>query len=73
MSRERKDWVDLAKGVAIMLMTLGHSGYPEIISKLIGVPHLVRNWIYAFHMPLFFLLSGAPTVYLLTFYQIVQM
>ena len=61
MSRERKDWVDLAKGIAIILMVIGHSGIPEVVSSGIGVPHLVRNWIFSFHMPLFFLLSGALT------------
>jgi len=61
MSRERTDWVDLAKGIAIILMVIGHTGIPEVASSVIGVPHLVRNWIYSFHMPLFFLLSGALT------------
>lgn len=61
MSRKRKDWVDLAKGIAIILMVIGHTGIPEVVSSVIGVPHMVRNWIYSFHMPLFFLLSGALT------------
>lgn len=61
MKTERKEWVDIAKAIAIALMILGHTGYPEIISKLIGIPHFARNWIYSFHMPLFFLLSGALT------------
>lgn len=39
---------DIAKGMAITLMVLGHSGVPE----------LGRAFIYMFHMPLFFILSG---------------
>jgi fucose 4-O-acetylase-like acetyltransferase len=41
-------WVDTAKGLAIILVVLGHT----IPIPYVGVP------IYAFHMPLFFLLSG---------------
>ena len=37
------------KGMAIILMVLGHSGC--------GIPY-VRPFIYMFHMPLFFILSG---------------
>lgn len=44
----RIEWVDIAKGIAIILMVMGHE---------------VKNqWIYtvifSFHMPLFFILSG---------------
>ena len=45
----RQAWPDYAKGVGILLMSLGHSAIPP---KWLGV------WIYSFHMPLFFLLSG---------------
>lgn len=45
----RQAWPDIAKGVGILLMSLGHSAIPP---KWLGV------WIYSFHMPLFFLLSG---------------
>lgn len=47
----RLEWVDIAKGVAIILMVIGHTGIPKPLS----------NWIYSFHMPLFFVLSGALT------------
>lgn len=40
--------VSYAKAVAIILMVVGHSGCPTIL----------RDWIYMFHMPLFFFLSG---------------
>lgn len=45
----RIEWVDIAKGVAIILVIVGHS--LEYSSGM-------RNVIYSFHMPLFFLLSG---------------
>ncbi len=40
----------------IMLVVLGHSGFeePVIAEKLRGL----HSWIYSFHMPLFFFLSG---------------
>ena len=48
-SENRLLWIDIAKGIAIILMIIGHTatfgGY-------------LRNWIFSFHMPLFFLLSG---------------
>lgn len=46
--RKRIDWVDYAKGVGIILMVFGHSGFPLQIQK----------FIWSFHMPLFFFLSG---------------
>ena len=46
--RNRVEWIDLAKAIAIMLMVIGHSNVPLYIDK----------WIHSFHMPLFFLVSG---------------
>lgn len=40
--------ISIAKGFGILLMVLGHAGCPD------GV----RSYIYVFHMPLFFFLSG---------------
>lgn len=40
--------VSIAKGVGISLMVIGHSGSPELLFR----------FIYLFHMPLFFFLSG---------------
>lgn len=40
--------ISIAKGIALLLMVLGHSG-------IVGMP---RDFIYLFHMPLFFILSG---------------
>lgn len=44
----RLDWADVAKGIGIFLMVMGHSGLPMVI----------HDWIYSFHMPFFFILSG---------------
>lgn len=46
--RERNQSVDVCKGIAIVLMVIGHSGCPLWLS----------NFIYSFHMPLFFFFSG---------------
>lgn len=46
---ERIKWIDYLKGFAIVLMVVGHYQ---------GTPVLLTIWIYAFHMPLFFFLSG---------------
>ncbi len=58
----REVWLDGLKGFAILLVILGHvlSGYmdagtfPEAWVSF----YRVRSWIYSFHMPLFFLISG---------------
>lgn len=43
----RVTWIDMAKGYGIILVVLAHLD--------VGV---LGQWIYTFHMPLFFLLSG---------------
>lgn len=40
--------ISIAKGIAIILMVIGHAEAPE----------MVTNFIYTFHMPLFFIASG---------------
>ena len=50
--QERKKWIDIAKGVAIILVIIGHSAPYKSVT---------RNLIYSFHMPLFFILSGYCT------------
>ena len=44
----RNNVVSISKGICIILMVYGHSGCSEVM----------HNFIYAFHMPLFFFLSG---------------
>lgn len=51
MSNERVGYIDIAKGIGILLVALAHADV-SLFS-----PYLHR-WIYSFHMPLFFFLSG---------------
>jgi len=61
-NKGREVWLDGLKGFGILLVILGHvlSGYldawtfPEAFFSF----YPVRTWIYSFHMPLFFLISG---------------
>lgn len=46
---KRIGWVDVAKGIGIILVILGH---------MPTIPILIRLWIFSFHMPLFFFVSG---------------
>jgi acyltransferase len=48
MEKDRLHWIDIAKGIGILLVIYGHA--------LNG--NSFRYIIYSFHMPLFFLLSG---------------
>lgn len=44
----RDNTIDILKGIGIVLVVMGHS----------GVPQWMYNFIYSFHMPLFFIASG---------------
>lgn len=44
----RLHWIDVLKGIGIFLVVLGH----------IGMGNSLQRWIYSFHMPMFFMLSG---------------
>ena len=48
MQNKRIEWIDISKGVAILLVMLGHTHCAPFIG----------TWIYSFHIPLFFFLSG---------------
>jgi fucose 4-O-acetylase-like acetyltransferase len=57
----RLEWVDVAKGLGIALVVLGHTLRGLVNAGLLnpeGPVQVVDRWIYAFHMPLFFILSG---------------
>ena len=54
-------WADIAKGIGIIFVIMGHTPIPCYISQYLGMPDFLQNWIYAFHMPLFFLISGFLT------------
>lgn len=43
---KRYDWLDMAKGIGIVLVVMGHTLFP------------LHSVIDVFHMPLFFILSG---------------
>nr|MDH3175794.1 acyltransferase family protein [Bacillus pumilus] len=45
---KRLEWVDAAKGIGILLVVMAH----------VPIPDSLKQFIYSFHMPLFFLLSG---------------
>ena len=44
---KRINWIDMAKGLAIVCVVLGHSGYSTI-----------ELFVNSFHMPLFFIIAG---------------
>ena len=46
---KRLDYFDLAKGIGIFLVVLGHATF---------VNEHVITWVFSFHMPLFFMISG---------------
>lgn len=48
MANQRNTVISILKGIAIILMVIGHAEAPE----------LVTNFIYTFHMPLFFMAAG---------------
>lgn len=52
---QRDITIDIAKGVAILFVVVGHLLQYNTIDGSSGV---CFNWIYSFHMPLFMLLSG---------------
>ncbi len=47
--KKRLQWIDLVKGITIILVIYGHAMTPT---------ELLRQVIYSFHMPLFFVLAG---------------
>lgn len=46
---KRIPYLDIAKGFAILFVIIGHCKYS---------PSIVNGWLYSFHMPLFYILSG---------------
>lgn len=47
----RIEWIDICKGIGIVLVVIGHTGIGQIST-------FGYNYIYSFHMPLFYFLSG---------------
>ena len=53
MSSKRIEAVDVAKGIAIITMVIGHIQFFDAAGY-----DLTGRWIYQFHMPLFFVIAG---------------
>lgn len=53
----RIEWVDVAKGIGILLVLIGHAPRDAMRSRYVSIDFLY-HFIYSFHMPLFFFLSG---------------
>lgn len=53
---KRISWIDTAKGIGISFVVLGH--YIQTLYVRSGGGEFAFYWIYSFHMPLFFFLSG---------------
>ncbi|MBQ7276495.1 MAG: hypothetical protein IJS58_04510 [Bacilli bacterium] len=49
IAKYRNIGMDIAEGIGILLMILGHVHISELV---------INHLIYAFHMPLFFIISG---------------
>ncbi len=61
MAGHRYDWVDYAKGMGIILVVYGHAVRGVFASPIHLSEHFFHisdTAVYAFHMPLFFFLSG---------------
>jgi fucose 4-O-acetylase-like acetyltransferase len=57
----RIEWIDTAKGLGIILVVVGHVLRGLTTAQVMGPGGAARfldGWIYSFHMPLFFFLSG---------------
>lgn len=48
MEKKRIDYLDIAKGIGIILVLVGHISKNDEINR----------FLYLFHMPLFFIISG---------------
>lgn len=48
LKQDRLSWIDILKGIGIILVVIGH----------IYANDTTFNWIYSFHMPLFFFAAG---------------
>lgn len=46
--KERVVWIDQLKGVAFFFVILGH----------MGIPATLESWIFSFHMPIYFFITG---------------
>lgn len=61
--KPRLVWVDIAKAIAIIMMVIGHE---------VAFGGRIRNFIFSFHMPLFFILTGYTMKKVNTWEQLVK-
>ena len=54
---KRLVYADIAKGIGILLVVFGHTLIPSLCAQS-GLINAVHTFIYYFHMPLFFTISG---------------
>lgn len=47
-NQKRIEWIDQLRGIAFYFVILGH----------LSIGKKLKNWVYSFHMPLFFLITG---------------
>ena len=47
-------WVNTARGIGMILVVSGHAISDTLLSKEDGLGRVLFNFIYSFHMPLFF-------------------
>mgnify|MGYP001166117590 CR=1 FL=1 len=60
-SKSRVRWIDIARGLGILLVVYAHAARGLVLANDLpatGWPIILDTIIYAFHMPLFFLLAG---------------
>lgn len=57
MEKKRVSYFDMAKGLGVVLVLIGHLQTSQIMSFS---PYIIKicGWIFSFHMPLFFIISG---------------
>lgn len=59
MASQRVFWVDNLKGILIILVVAGHVLQSAIDMNMTSeYMDNIFKWIYSFHMPLFFVISG---------------
>ena len=58
--KKHQEWIDIAKGVAILLVVIGHSFPDAAVRGGVRIESLqtFREVIYLFHIPLMFFISG---------------
>ena len=61
LANKRRNWIDVSRGIAILLVVLGHI---MILNDLSSSSLLNTIYIYSIHMPLFFIISGTLMYYL---------